>query len=69
MGGCGCVRGGQKSLENPEVKARMVGMVFKEEAMAEKRDLQMYEISREDFEKLGRSTQEEAFIQMVIELL
>jgi hypothetical protein len=31
--------------------------------------LQIYEISREDFEKLGRSTQEEAFIQTVIELL
>jgi hypothetical protein len=31
--------------------------------------LQIYEISRDDFEKLGRSTQEEEFIQMVMELL
>jgi hypothetical protein len=44
-------------------------MLVKGEAMAEKNELQIYEISREDFEKLGRSTQEEAFIQTVIELL
>jgi hypothetical protein len=31
-------------------------------------DLQIYEISREDFEKVGRSTQEE-FIRTVMELL
>jgi hypothetical protein len=37
--------------------------------MAEKSDLQIYEISRADFEKLGRSTEEEAFVQTVIELL
>jgi hypothetical protein len=37
--------------------------------MAEKSELQIYEISREDFDKLGRSTQEEEFIQTVIELL
>ena len=37
--------------------------------MDEKSALQIYEISRDDFEKLGRSTQEEAFIQTVIELL
>ncbi len=37
--------------------------------MVEKSDLQIYEISREDFEKLGRSTEEEVFIQTVIELL
>ncbi len=44
-------------------------MVMQEGAMAEKSDLQIYEISREDFEKLGRSTEEEVFIQTVIELL
>jgi hypothetical protein len=32
-------------------------------------DLQIYEMSRADFEKLGRSVQEEAFIQTVMELL
>ena len=37
--------------------------------MDEKSELQIYEISREDFEKIGRSTQEEEFIQTVIELL
>jgi hypothetical protein len=37
--------------------------------MAEQRELQIYEISREDFEKLGRSTEEDVFIQTVIELL
>lgn len=37
--------------------------------MAEKSDLQIYEISRDDFDKLGRSTQEEAFIQTVLEVL
>jgi hypothetical protein len=42
---------------------------WQEGAMAEQRELQIYEISREDFEKLGRSTEEEAFIQTVIELL
>jgi hypothetical protein len=31
--------------------------------------VQIYEISREDFEKLGRSTAEKEFIQTVIELL
>jgi hypothetical protein len=51
------------------VNARLTGMLVKGEAMAEKNELQIYEISREDFEKLGRSTQEEAFIQTVIELL
>jgi hypothetical protein len=44
-------------------------MVLKEGAMDQKSELQIYEIPREDFEKLGRSTQEEAFIQTVIELL
>jgi hypothetical protein len=39
------------------------------EAMDEKSALRIYEISREDFEKLGRSTQEEEFIQTVLELL
>src|SRR5918992_4851435 len=47
----------------------MAGMSCKEGAMAEKSELQIYEISREDFEKLGRSTQEEEFIRTVIELL
>jgi hypothetical protein len=47
----------------------MAAMMFKEGAMAEKSELQIYEISREDFEKLGRSTQEEEFIRTVIELL
>ena len=32
-------------------------------------ELQIYEISRDDFEKLGRSTREEEFIQTVMELL
>jgi hypothetical protein len=32
-------------------------------------DLQIYEISREDFEKLGRSSGEEEFIRTVMELL
>jgi hypothetical protein len=44
-------------------------MVLEEGAMDQKSELQIYEISREDFEKLGRSTEEEAFIQTVIELL
>jgi hypothetical protein len=47
----------------------MAGMSVEEEAMGEKSTLQIYEISREDFEKLGRSTGEEAFIQTVLELL
>jgi hypothetical protein len=51
------------------VNARMAGMVFQEGAMDEKSELQIYEISRDDFEKLGRSTQEEEFIQTVMELL
>jgi hypothetical protein len=51
------------------VKAWMVGMCLKEGAMDEKSELQIYEISREDFEKLGRSTGEEEFIRTVIELL
>jgi hypothetical protein len=42
---------------------------WQEGAMAEQRELQIYEISREDFEKLGRSTEEDVFIQTVIELL
>ena len=37
--------------------------------MDEKSALRIYEISREDFEKLGRSTQEEEFIQTVLELM
>jgi hypothetical protein len=37
--------------------------------MDETGELQIYEISRADFEKLGRSTQEEEFIQTVMELL
>jgi 3-dehydroquinate dehydratase len=38
--------------------------------MVEMSDLQIYEIPREDFEKLGRSTEEEEeFIRMVMELL
>jgi 3-dehydroquinate dehydratase len=37
--------------------------------MAEMSDLQIYEIPREDFEKLGRSTEEEEFIRIVMELL
>jgi hypothetical protein len=32
-------------------------------------ELQIYEISREDVRKLGRSTREEAFMQTVMELL
>jgi hypothetical protein len=32
-------------------------------------DLQIYEISREDFDKLGRSTGEEEFIRTVMELM
>jgi hypothetical protein len=51
------------------VNARLAGMSFKEGAMDEKSELQIYEISRDDFEKLGRSTGEEEFIQTVIELL
>jgi hypothetical protein len=47
----------------------MAGMRFQEGAMDEKSELQIYEISREDFEKLGRSTQEEEVIRTVIELL
>jgi hypothetical protein len=47
----------------------MAGIGWKESAMDQKSDLQIYEISREDFEKLGRSTGEEAFIQTVLELL
>ena len=37
--------------------------------MDETRELQIYEISRDDFEKIGRSTGEEEFIQTVMELL
>jgi hypothetical protein len=37
--------------------------------MDEMSDLQIYEISRADFEKLGRSTREEDFIRTVMELL
>jgi hypothetical protein len=37
--------------------------------MDEQSDLQIYEISREDFDKLGRSTEEEEVIRTVIELL
>jgi hypothetical protein len=37
--------------------------------MDETSELQIYEISRDDFEKLGRSTREEEFIQTVMELL
>jgi hypothetical protein len=37
--------------------------------MDETGELQIYAISRADFEKLGRSTQEEEFIQTVMELL
>jgi hypothetical protein len=47
----------------------MAGMHCQEGAMDEKSELQIYDISREDFEKLGRSTGEEEFIRTVIELL
>jgi hypothetical protein len=47
----------------------MAGMRLKEEAMGERSELQIYEISRDDFEKLGRSTQKEEVIQTVLELL
>jgi hypothetical protein len=37
--------------------------------MDEKRELQIYEISREDFEKMGQSLGEEEVMQRVISLL
>jgi hypothetical protein len=47
----------------------MAGRRVKEEAMDEARELQIYEISRDDFEKMGQSLGEEEVMQRVITLL
>jgi len=47
----------------------MVGKRVKEGAMDETRELQIYEISRDDFEKIGQSLGEEEVMQRVITLL
>jgi hypothetical protein len=47
----------------------MAGRRVQEGAMDEKRELQIYEISREDFEKIGQHLGEEEVMQRVITLL
>jgi hypothetical protein len=47
----------------------MAGRRVKEGAMDETRELQIYEISRDDFEKMGQSLGEEEVMQRVITLL
>jgi hypothetical protein len=47
----------------------MAGMVLQEGAMDETRELQIYDISREDFEKMGQHRGEEEVMQRVITLL
>jgi hypothetical protein len=51
------------------VKARRADRHVQEETMDETRELQIYEISREDFEKLGQHLGEAEVMERVIALL